>query len=114
MMNKYILNGNNFYEITKTTIRFWGLDIKEPFEVHINEELKKFIKKKNLAENEVCEFNDDDDIELQNYCLSLRNNFETNDERISLMRDIMLSGLSERDARIIALEAGASQVYVNS
>jgi len=114
MMNKSILNGNNFYEITKTTIRFWGLDIKEPFEVHISEGLKKFIKEKNLAENEVCEFNDDVDIELFNYCLLLRNDLETNDERIALMRDLMLLGLSERDARIIALEAGASQVYVNS
>jgi len=113
-MNKSVLEGNNFYEITKTTIRFWGFDIKEPFEVYINEDLEKFLREKNLPKNEVCEFIDDIDIELYDFCLLLKYDLQSNDERILLMNDLILLGLSEQDARIIALEAGASQIYVNN
>ena len=58
-MNKSVLDGNNFYEITRTTIRFWGFDIKEPFEVFINGDLEKFLREKNMLKNEVCEFVDE-------------------------------------------------------
>jgi len=113
-MNKSIFKGNNFYEITKTNIRFWGVDIKESFELYINEDLEKFLREKNLPKNEVCEFIDDIDIALYDFCFLLKYDLQSNDERVLLMKDLILLGLSKQDARIIAIEAGASQIYVNN
>ena len=112
-MNNGFFNGNNFYQIKEKTILFWGTNIRKPFEVEIDNTIEEYITKNNLAKYEVCEINDDIDINLYRHSLLLVNNIDENDGRFLLMNKLILLGLKEYDAKLIAIEAGASQICVN-
>ena len=108
-----INNGNNFYLINNEgwLIMVWGLDIK-PFEIKINKELINFINNNALPINEVCEINDDIDVELYKKCLLMKGTVKR-DDSVLLMEDLIKLGLKEEDAELIAIEAGSSQIMVN-
>lgn len=61
-----IRNGNNFYLIEQNDILFWGMDIPN-LKIIISDFIRKFIDKKDFSINEVCEFNQQEDLEL--FCL---------------------------------------------
>ncbi|MCD6112937.1 MAG: hypothetical protein J7J86_06680 [Bacteroidales bacterium] len=113
-MNDRFSEENNFYKIRGGTILFWGLDIKEPFEVHLDTKIKGYIRNNNLPENEVCEIIDKIDIELYEYCLSIRNDLDENDARVVLMNRLISLGVKKDKALLIAIEAGASQILVDN
>ena len=112
-MNDRFSEGNNFYKIRGATILFWGMDIKEPFEVHLDTKIKSYIRDNGLPENEVCEIIDKTDIELYKYCLSVRDDLDKNDARVVLMNKLISLGVKKDKALLIAIEAGASQILVN-
>jgi len=58
-----ISNGNNFYIIEQNSILFWGLDIPTR-KIIISKFLREFIDKNDFSINEVCEFNQLEDLEL--------------------------------------------------
>jgi hypothetical protein len=58
-----ISNGNNFYMIEQNYILFWGMDIPIR-EIIISKFLREFIDKNDFSINEVCEFNQLEDLEL--------------------------------------------------
>lgn len=58
-----ISNGNNFYMIEQNSILFWGLDIPIR-KIIISKFLREFIDKNDFSINEVCEFNQLEDLEL--------------------------------------------------
>ncbi len=111
-MNDRFSEGNNFYEIKEETILFWGLDI-ESFELRLDTNIKSFILNNNLPKNEVCEINDNIDIELYRYCLSQRDDLVKNDARVVLMNKLISLGIKKDKALLIAIEAGASQIIVD-
>jgi len=112
-MNKSLFNGNNFFIIKNNVIQFWGTDIKEPFEIVINKRIEDFILNNSFPFNEICEFIEDVDYKLYELCLSYRSDFSTTDQRIVLMNKLINIGVNKKLARIIALDAGSSQVVVN-
>jgi hypothetical protein len=58
-----ISNGSNFYMIEQNNILFWGMDIPSR-EIIISECLREFIDKDDFSINEVCEFNQPEDVEF--------------------------------------------------
>ena len=58
-----ISNGNNFYMIEQNNILFWVMDIPIR-EIIISKFLREFIDKNDFSINEVCEFNQLEDLEL--------------------------------------------------
>jgi len=113
-MSKHLFNGSNFFVIKNNVIQFWGTNIKEPFEIKINKKIKEFVDKNNFSINEICEFTDDKDYKLYKLCLFFRNDLNSNDERIILMNRLVNIGVDKKLARVIALDAGSSQVIVDS
>ena len=109
-----MFNGSNFFVIKNNVIQFWGTNIKEPFEIKINKKIKEFVDKNNFSINEICEFTDDKDYKLYKLCLFFRNDLNSNDERIILMNRLVNIGVDKKLARVIALDAGSSQVIVDS
>ena len=71
-----LTDGENFYEVnTKTDfIQFWGLDFKKPFSVKITKGIKDFLINNDMYNDELCEFNQDEDIELLNLCYTIYKN----------------------------------------
>ena len=112
-MNRIIFNGNNFFIIKHDRVEFWGMNIENPFGVIINDEIKKFTTQNDFLTNEVCEFFDEKDYELFKLCLIYRDELNSNDERNILMNKLMNLGVEDKTAKIIALDAGSSQVIVN-
>ena len=83
-MGDILFNGNNFFEIKKYTIEFWGINIQESFGIDINKKIRKFVNDNNFPINEVCEFTEDKDYELYKMCLSYNINLDSKDERVIL------------------------------
>jgi hypothetical protein len=98
-----INEGDNFYIIENNIIRFWGQNINIPFEIKINDDIKRFIKEKEFHINEVCELNEDNDLELYRKCLSYIDNKIFDDERVLLMNQLELLGVNKEDARELLL-----------
>lgn len=112
-MGDILFNGNNFFEIKKYTIEFWGINVQEPFGIDINKKISKFVNDNNFPINEVCEFTEDKDYELYKMCLSYKINLDSKDERVILMNKLVDIGVENHLARIIVLETASSQIIVN-
>ena len=71
-----LTDGENFYEVnTKTDIiQFWGLEFKKPFSVIMSKGIKDFLISNDMYNDELCEFNQDEDIELLNLCYTIYKN----------------------------------------
>jgi hypothetical protein len=71
-----LTDAENFYSVNieRNNIRFWGIDFKKKFSVEITKRIKSILIKNDLYNNDVCEFNEDIDIELLNLCYSIYKN----------------------------------------